>query len=387
MKLDINKYEYIVVGAGLSGVVAATQLANKHNKRVLIIEKRSFIGGNCYDYYQENGILIQKYGPHIFHTNKEEVWNYLKEFTEWNLFDLEVNSSIEGKIVPIPFNLNTIELLFSKEKAKMYIDALIDEFGLGARVSIFDLRKTDNELISNIAEYIFEKSFKNYILKQWGRDYNDLDRLIVDRIPVNIQHDNRYFVDKYQGVPSEGFSKLINNIVDSSNVDVMLDTDFFDIFNIDQEKNEVTSCDGYTFNGNIIYTGAIDEFLGYKYGCLPYRSLKFVFETKEVEQYQNAAVISFPNEFDFTRITEYKKLTGQEHKFTTIGFEYPYEFNFDDKELERYYPIPQAQNIDMYLKYKNDVDKFTNIILLGRLAEYKYYNMDQIIENALNIII
>lgn len=379
----MKEYKYIVVGAGLSGVVAADQIAKSTGEKVLIIEKRSFVGGNCYDYYQDNGILVQKYGPHIFHTNNKAVFEYLSNYTEWHNYELEVKSSIGGKIVPIPFNINTIEMLFSKEEASKYIEALEGEFGKGNRVSIHDLKKSNNELVAEIANYIFENSFKNYILKQWGRSYETLDRLIVDRIPVNLCKDNRYFMDEYQGVPKDGFASMIEKIVENPLIDVKLNADFFDYFNI---TDEVTYKDGNKFDGKLIYTGAIDEFLGYKHGKLPYRSLKFKFETKEIEDFQEAAVISYPNEFDYTRITEIKKLTKQVHENTTLIYEYPFEFDLDDEELERYYPIPQVENTEMYMVYKKEMEAFKNVVLLGRLAEYKYYNMDQIVANALKIM-
>jgi UDP-galactopyranose mutase len=362
------RYDYIVVGAGIAGITFAENIANRLNKKVLLIEKRNHIGGNCYDEYNEDGILIHKYGPHIFHTNNKKVWNHLSQFTEWNIYYHKVLGSIDGKFVPIPFNLNTLHELLPRSLADRIENHLIQEFGFGNKVPILKLRQSTNKDLKFLADFIYEKVFLNYTIKQWDMKPEELDSEVTSRVPVYISRDNRYFQDNYQGLPKYGYTKMFEKMIDNKNIHIMLNTDYKEIINeINYEK--------------MIYTGPIDYFFDYKYGKLPYRSLDFKFETYQLAQYQPVGTINYPNDYDFTRITEFKHMTEQKSEFTTIVKEYPKSYNSEDDIP--YYPIPKKENIEIYNKYKNEAEKEKNVIFVGRLAEYKYYNMDAVIERIL----
>ncbi|WKV08008.1 UDP-galactopyranose mutase [Thermoanaerobacterium sp. CMT5567-10] len=364
-------YDYVIVGAGFAGSVFAERVANLLNKKVLIIEKRNHIGGNAYDEYNEDGILVHKYGPHIFHTNYKEVWDYISQFTEMNIYYHHVLASIDGKYVPIPFNLNTLYELFPESVRIKLEKSLIENYGYGMKVPIFQLMKTENNDLKFLADFIYNRLFLNYTTKQWGMQPDELDEEVTARVPVYISKDNRYFGDKYQGVPKHGYTKMFERMLDNKNIHILLNTDYKEIIN-------------QIRYGKLVYTGSIDYFFDYKYGKLPYRSLDFKFETLSVEKFQPVGTVNYPNDYNFTRITEFKHLTGQVHNKTTILKELPKECkNSNDTP---YYPILQKRNVDLYMKYKNEAEKFNNVIFIGRLAEYKYYNMDTIVKRVLDII-
>ncbi|ADD01948.1 UDP-galactopyranose mutase [Thermoanaerobacter italicus Ab9] len=363
------KYDYVVVGAGIAGITFAENIARRLNKKVLIIEKRNHIGGNCYDEYNENGVLIHKYGPHIFHTNNKKVWDYLSQFTEWNIYYHRVLGSIDGKFVPIPFNLNTLHELLPESSANKLENHLIREFGYGSKVPVLELKHSTNKDLKFLADFIYEKVFLNYTTKQWGMRPEELDPEVTGRVPVYISCDNRYFQDRYQGIPKYGYTKMFEKMLDNKNIHLMLNTDYKEI--IDEIKYD-----------KMIYTGPIDYFFDYKHGKLPYRSLYFKFETYQLDQYQPVGTINYPNEYDFTRITEYKHMTGQNHEFTTIVKEYPKDCK-SENDIP-YYPIPQKENMEICNKYKNEAEKQKNILFVGRLAEYRYYNMDAVVERVLS---
>jgi UDP-galactopyranose mutase len=361
-------YEYVIVGAGFAGSVMAERIANVLNKKVLVIEQRKHIGGNSYDCYDDHGILIHQYGPHIFHTNSEEVWNYLAGFTRWNLYQHEVLAFIDGKKVPVPFNLNSLEALFLAQVASELGSKLVEKYGMNKKVAILELKKSDDENIKRFADYAYEKVFLHYTEKQWGMKPEDLSPEVTARVPIFVGRDNRYFQDKFQGMPAEGYTPIFKKMLSHRNIRVILKTDYKKIIK------------GFHYK-KLIYTGPIDYFFDYKFGKLPYRSLDFEFSNLKQEFYQEAAVVNYPNDYNFTRITEFKRLTMQKADSTTIIKEYPKQY---EKETDiRYYPVPTEANAQLYKQYEEEAEKTKDVMFIGRLAQYKYFNMDAIIEIAL----
>ncbi len=357
-----DKFDFLIVGAGISGCVIAERLASQLNKKIIIVEKRNHIGGNIFDYYNKDGILVHKYGPHIFHTNHDDVWEYLSYFTAWDKFHLKVLAYIQGMKVPFPINLTTVNILlhknFNEGELKNYFNLV--------RKNIELIKNAKDEVVSQVGEYFYDIFYKNYSYKQWGVYPDKLLPEVTRRIRLNCSNDDNYFVDKYQGLPRGGYSKLLKQILNHKKITVVLKTDYKQIINkINFDR--------------LIYTGAIDYFLDYKYGVLPYRSLRFVFKTINQEYFQEAAIVNYPNDYKFTRITEFKRLTMQKHSKTTIMREYPVA------EGEPYYPIPTEKSKDQYSRYSKETNKMRNVYLIGRLAEYKYYNMDQCVKQALNL--
>ena len=377
------KVDYIVVGCGLAGIVMAERIANDLNKKVLIIEQRNHIGGNCYDCYDKNGILVHQYGPHIFHTNHKEVLDYLSNYTEWNIYELQLKAKIDGKEVNIPFNLNTMKSLLDKDLYNRLSTKLINLFGYDTLIPILKLRENEDEEIRWLSDFIYEKVYLNYMKKQWDVKPEELDSSVTERVPIYISKDNRYFKDKYQLMPKNGYTEMFKKMLDNPNIKIMLNTNAFDLIKLDKEKKEVKFLDK-KFNGKIIYTGEIDVLFDNIYGELPYRSLRFEYKNYFKEYFQDVAVISYPNSYDFTRITESKHMTGQIAPTTTVIYEYPqkYERNVKGKDVP-YYPIPNSENKEKYEKYKTYSENFKNIVLIGRLAKYLYYNMDQMVKLAL----
>lgn len=355
------KFKYIIVGAGLAGLIIAERISNKLNEKVLIIERRDHIGGNCYDCYNDDGILIHKYGPHIFHTNYKEVWDYLSKFTEWNYYQHRVLTYIDGNYIPMPITTETINKLYNLNLSNDQINKFLKD----QSVNIGEIKNSEDVILSKAGKEIYEKFFKNYTKKQWDLYPNELDSSVISRIPVRYNRDSRYFTDKYQGIPKHGYTEMCFNML-NPNIHILLNTDYKDV--IDDFNYEM-----------LIYTGQVDYYFNYKYGHLKYRSLKFDFETIDSESYQNAAVVNYPNDYDFTRITEFKKLTGQKSDKTTIVREYP------TWKGEPYYPVPTDECKKQYGRYKMECNKYKNVMFLGRLAEYKYYNMDVVVKKALDL--
>jgi len=358
----------IIIGTGISGTVIAERIATQLNEKVLIIEKRNHIAGNCYDYKDENGILIQKYGPHIFHTDYKDVWNYLSQFTDWIYYQHKVLGFIDGKYVPIPFNLNTLYRLMPLKLAERLEEKLINNFGYNKKVPILEFKKIEDKDLSYLANFVYEKIFLHYSEKQWGLKPEDMDSSVTARVPVIISRDDRYFQDKYQGMPKEGYTKLFEKMLQNKNIKVRLETDFKDIRNKLKYKK-------------IFYTGPIDEFFDYKFGKLDYRYVNIVFQTRNIEKYQPAAVVNYPNDYDYTRITEFKKFNMNRSKQTTIGIEYPGNSGF------MAWPLLDERNKEIFQKYWQETEKLKkeNIYFVGRLAEYKYYDMDDAIINSLRV--
>ncbi|MBO5371561.1 MAG: UDP-galactopyranose mutase [Lachnospiraceae bacterium] len=374
-------YDSIVIGSGAAGSTVARKLAEA-GKKVLILEKRSHVGGNCYDAPDEFGILIHEYGPHIFHTNEEDVYEFLSEFTEWYLFGHEVVANVHGELIPVPFNLNTLHKVYDKEKADKLEKLLIEEYGEGSRVPIMKLRENQNPEIKAIADYVYENIFLQYTMKQWGQTPEEIDPAVTGRVPVLISYDNRYFQDKYQGMPKDGYTPMFEKMLNHPKITVELSVDCKSRLEFGEEQ---VLFDGVPFDGDVIYTGALDELFDCEFGRLPYRSLDFKFEHFKQDSYQGRSVVNYTVSEAFTRITEFKYLTGQiDTNGTTIVKEYSFAYTGAEGETP-YYAIINDENQTLYEKYAERIKKIKNVYLLGRLAEYKYYNIDAIVKKALEL--
>ncbi|MBD2358409.1 UDP-galactopyranose mutase [Tolypothrix sp. FACHB-123] len=355
-------FDYLIVGGGFSGSVIAERLATQSGTKVLVVDKRNHIGGNAYDHYDEHGVLVHKYGPHIFHTNSREVFEYLSRFTQWRSYEHRVLASVDGQLVPIPINLDTINKLYG-----MNLNSLeVQEFYKSLAEPIEQIRTSEDVVVSKIGRELYEKFFRGYTRKQWGLDPSELDKSVIARIPTRNNRDNRYFTDTYQAMPLHGFTRMFENMLNHPNIKVMLNTDY-------REIHKAIPC------REMVYTGPVDEFFDYRYGKLPYRSLDFKHETHNTAVFQPAPVINYPNEHLYTRVTEFKYLTGQEHNKTSIVYEFP------KAEGDPYYPVPRPENNEMYKQYKMLSDTTSGVYFVGRLATYKYYNMDQCVAQALSV--
>ena len=378
-------FDYIIIGAGYAGAVLAERLATQKGASILVIDKRTHIGGNCYDSYDANHVLIHNYGPHLFHTNNAEVVTYLNHFTEWRAYQHHVLASVEGIRIPVPFNFNSIEMLFPREKSHRLISALLDSYPHGSRVPILELMKKKNKDIKFLASYIYDNIFVNYTAKQWGCRPEEINPEVTGRVPVVLSRDNRYFQDKYQQIPINGYTQIFKNMLRHPHIKTMLNTDFKDIMSVDHQK-KTFSLMGHSYEGRVIYTGMVDELFDYEFGALPYRSLRFDFQYETQPFYQPTAVVNYPNEHDFTRITEFKRITGQEVVGTTIAVEYPQDFDTQDESKNiPYYPIFRKDNQESYQQYVHHAQGYRGLFLVGRLAEYRYYDMDDIVARSLDV--
>ena len=353
-------FDYLIVGAGFAGSVLAERLASDANKRVLICDVRPHIGGNAYDHYNDDGILIHKYGPHIFHTNSRDVFDYLSQFTSWRPYQHRVKACVDGMLLPMPINLDTINQLFGLQLNAFEIEAFLESLAEPRE----QIRSSEDVVVSKVGRKLYQKFFQGYTRKQWGLDPSELDASVTARVPTRTNRDDRYFTDTYQAMPLHGYTRMFERMLNHPNIKVLLNTDYREIVNIVPYRE-------------MIYTGPIDAFFDYQFGKLPYRSLEFVHETHDRPVYQEAPVVNYPNDYAYTRITEFKYLTGQEHPRTSIVYEYP------QAEGDPYYPVPRAENTRMYEQYKALAEATPGVHFVGRLATYKYYNMDQVVAQAL----
>lgn len=355
-------FDYLIVGAGFAGSVLAERLACDQGKKVLLIDRRSHIGGNAYDSYNEHGLLIHRYGPHIFHTNSANIFQYLSRFTKWRQYQHRVLASVDGRLVPIPINLDTINSLYGKS-----LDAAgMQSFLESVAEKRTPIKNSEDVVVNGVGRELYEKFFRGYTRKQWGLDPSELDAQVTARVPVRCNRDGRYFTDSYQAMPARGYTHMFENMLDHPNIKLMLNTDYREIAKaIDHQQ--------------LIFTGPIDEYFDHRFGKLPYRSLQFIHETHHRPIFQEAPVINYPNDFAYTRITEFKYLTGQEHPSTSIVYEIP------GADGDPYYPIPRPDNTALYKKYQALAEDTPNVHFVGRLATYRYFNMDQVVGQALTL--
>ncbi len=354
--------DYLIVGAGLTGCVLAEKLARQRNKTVLIVDKRDHIGGNCYDYYDQSGILVHKYGPHYFRTDNKQVMDYLSRFTEWRHHQYKILASVDGQLVPLPINLDTINTLYGLNLSSFELKDFFEK----VRKPVLKIKTSEDVVVNQIGQELYEKFFKGYTIKQWGLEPSELAASVCARIPVRSNRDDRYFNAKYQAMPKHGYTQMFMKLIAHPNIHLLLKTDFKVI------KNHLPF-------KNLIYSGPIDEYFNNKFGRLPYRSLKFDFESLDQEWFQSVSQVNHPNDYDFTRIVEIKHATGQVHPKTTIVREYPSD------EGDPFYPIPREQNQKLYERYRVEADKLKNTFFIGRLAQYKYLNMDEVVAHALEL--
>ena len=368
-------FDCLVIGAGYAGSVAAREMAERGGRRVLVLERRGHVGGNAYDCLDEHGILIHKYGPHIFHTSERRVFDYLSRFTGWRDYQHRVVANVHGRFLPVPFNLASLHMAFPKEKAARLEDKLLSAYSANARVTILSLRENTDPELREVADYVYENVFVHYTMKQWGQTPEEIDPATTARVPVLLSRDDRYFQDPYQGMPLEGYTPLFQRMLDHLRITVELGVDARERMAL---EDGVIRLDGEPFAGPVIYTGEVDELFSFRFGHLPYRTLDFDFETLEVDRFQPTATVNYTVSEDYTRITEYKQLTGQVVPGrTTIMKEYSRAYTGSPGEIP-YYAVISPENNALYGRYRDLAGGFSNLHLLGRLAEYKYYNMDAI---------
>lgn len=377
--------EIIVVGSGFSGGILARKLAEECGRKVTIIEKRPHIGGNMYDEYDEHGILIQKYGPHFLNTNKYFIIEFLEQYAELFPHDTKLLSFIDGNYVRLPFNFRTLQQLVGAKKSEALLAKMREKFAGRDRVPIFELVDSDDDDVREYGNLLFEKAYRTYTAKQWGLDPEDIDRSVLDRVPMAMNFDERYLNKDFQYLPKKGFTDLFKNMLDHPNIELRLNTDALDYIEFDEENRKIT------YGGDqvelLVFTGAIDELFGLKYGRLPYRSLDIRYKYEEKKSILPEEIVSYPQAPGYTRSTEYKKFTYGIDKDIPVSMtatEYPLQYDPESENANiPYYPIIAEDNIKLYEKYLAEAEKYGNIVLCGRLAEYKYYNMDICIEHAL----
>lgn len=353
-------YDWLIVGAGFAGSVLAERLANERNEKVLVIDRRNHIGGNAYDTYDDNGLLIHQYGPHIFHTNSKQIFDYLSRFTEWRFYEHRVLADVDNMLVPIPINLDTVNKLYG---LNLTSDKLVEWFKQRAE-SVDEVKTSEDVVVSAVGRELYEKFFRGYTRKQWGLDPSELDKSVTSRVPTRTNRDDRYFGDEFQFMPKHGYTRMFEKMLGNPNINVMTQTDYKDVRNIIPHRR-------------VIFTGPIDEYFDFRFGRLPYRSLRFEHKTLDKTWHQPVAVVNYPQTKAYTRVTEYKHLTGQEHAKTALTYEYP------SAEGDPYYPIPKAENQELFKKYERLALATPDVWFVGRLATYRYYNMDQIVGQAL----
>lgn len=374
----------IVVGCGLSGAVTARFLAEEMGKQVLLLERRDHIGGNMYDHTDSYGILVHKYGPHTFHTNKKNLFEYMQRFAEWEEFRLTCGAEINGKYTPTPFNFRTIDDFFDDREAAAIKREIRNEFGDRSQATVVEMLESGNPTVSGYARFLFDNDYSLYTAKQWGVEPSEIDPGVLKRVPVEFSYREGYFRDTYQVMPRKSYTHFFRNLLDHPKIDVRLGVDALKSISVDLKQKRILF-NGETVKIPVIYTGVIDELGGYRYGQLPYRSLRFEWKTYDRDSFQKAPVVAYPQAKGYTRITEYKKIPVQNVPgITTVAIEYSLPWKKGEK-MEPYYPIPTAENQKIYDRYRHEFDQIENLYLCGRLADYKYYNMDQTLESALKL--
>ena len=353
-------FDYLIVGAGFAGSVLAERLATVLNQRVLIVDKRPHIGGNAYDRYDDAGVLIHPYGPHIFHTNSEDIFQYLSQFTEWRPYQHRVLASVDGQMVPMPINLDTINKLYGLNLTSFEVEKFLESVAEKKE----EIRTSEDVVVSKVGRELYNKFFRGYTRKQWGLDPSELDASVTARVPTRTNRDDRYFADKFQAMPLHGYTRMFEKMLDHPNIKVLLNCDYRDIVDVIPWRH-------------MVYSGPVDAFFDYKYGKLPYRSLRFEHVNVNKEQFQPVGTVNYPNDYGYTRISEFKHITGQEHPTTSVVYEYPCA------EGDPYYPVPRPENAELYRRYEAEAEATPNVTFVGRLATYRYYNMDQVVGQSL----
>ena len=353
-------FDTLVVGAGFAGSVLAERLANVLGQRVLVVDKRPHIGGNAYDRHDDAGILIHPYGPHIFHTNSADIFEYLSQFTDWRPYQHRVLASVDGQLLPMPINLDTINRLYGLSLTAFEMQGWLDSIAEKPE----RVETSEDAVVSKVGRDLYNKFFRGYTRKQWGLDPSELDASVTARIPTRTNRDDRYFADTYQAMPKHGYTRMFERMLGHPNIKVMLNTDYREIVDLVPWKH-------------MVYSGPIDAFFNHRYGRLPYRSLDFEHVNLAQEQFQTVGTVNFPNDYAYTRVSEFKHMTGQKHATTSVVYEYP------RADGDPYYPIPRKENAELYRRYEADAEALDNVTFVGRLATYKYYNMDQVVGQAL----
>lgn len=371
----------LVIGCGIVGSVIARYLAEEKNLEVTIWERRNHVGGNIYDYIDEHGIRVHQYGPHIFHTNNEEIFEYIKKYGEWEDFKLICGAVIDGKCSPTAFNYKTIDLFYSKNEAKELKEHIKNTFGDRKSATVVELLECDDDLIRKYAQFLFDKDYSLYTAKQWGVSPSEIDKSVLKRVPIRFSYDEAYFEDKYQVMPKHGYTKFVENILRHPKINIELGMDALKHIKI--VENDKICIDGKNVDYPVIYTGAVDELFSFCKGKLPYRSLRFEWHYEETDSFQEMPVVAYPQADQFTRITEYKKLPVQKKIGTSYAIEYPLNYETNNAKMEPYYPVLTEKSNILYKKYADAAKKIENLFLCGRLAEFKYYDMDDAIANAL----
>lgn len=365
------RFDWLVVGAGFTGATLAERLASVGGQQVLVIDKREHIAGNAYDHHDSHGVLVHEYGPHLFHTNSKRVWDYLSTFTSWHPYEHRVLAEIDGQLVPVPFNLTSLHRLFPASEADVLEETLRSHFGYGQKVPILRLRESSNSDLKGLADFVYDKLFYGYTIKQWDLTPEQLSPSVTGRIPVLVGHDDRYFHDEFQALPRYGYTEVFREMLSQPGITLELGRDLGSL------PNEISY-------DRMIYTGPLDEFFKYKHGPLPYRSLRFDFVHHDADLFQSGTQINYPNDHDYTRITEFKHATGQSIRGTTVAVEFPQPH--EPGQNVPYYPIPRDENKHRYSLYANELERMDrSVVFAGRLADYRYYNMDQAVARALSV--
>ena len=353
-------FDYLIVGAGFSGSVLAERLANELNCKVLLVDKRPHIGGNAYDCYDDDGILVHPYGPHIFHTNSADIFEYLSRFTQWRPYQHRVLASVDGQRVPLPINLDTINQLYGLRLTSFEMETWLESVAEKKA----EISNSEDVIVNKVGRELYNKFFRGYTRKQWGMDPSELDASVTARVPTRTNRDDRYFTDTYQAMPLYGYTRMFQNMLAHPNIKLMLNTDYREVVDLVPWRH-------------MVYSGPIDAFFNFKHGKLPYRSIRFEHRTVAQERFQPVGTVNYPNDYGYTRISEFKHITGQSHPHTSIVYEYPCA------EGDPYYPVPRADNAALYRQYEAEADALDDVTFVGRLATYKYYNMDQVVGQSL----